>query len=104
MNFLLRTMAWQVLLEKGGVINTLLGAAGLPSLEIINTPQNGNVRIEGNRIDVIFSWMQLTASIAESLHVPLQDLLAQCMILGPEFERLNRAAEDCRIDLSRPGK
>ncbi|MGN0714277.1 MAG: ABC transporter permease, partial [Anaerovoracaceae bacterium] len=38
MNFLLRTMAWQVLLEKGGVINTLLGAAGLPSLEIINTP------------------------------------------------------------------
>ena len=40
-------------------------------LEIINTPQNGNVRIEGNRIDVIFSWMQLTASIAESLHVPL---------------------------------
>lgn len=73
-------------------------------LEIINTPQNGNVRIEENRIDVIFSWMQLTASIAESLHIPLQDLLTQCMILGPEFERLNRAAEDCRIDLSRPGK
>ena len=73
-------------------------------LEIINTPQNGNVRIEGNRIDVIFSWMQLTASIAESLHIPLQDLLTQCMILGPEFESLNRAAEDCRIDLSRPGK
>lgn len=38
MNFLLRTMAWQVLLEKGGVINTLLGAIGLPDLEIINTP------------------------------------------------------------------
>ena len=38
MNFLLRTMAWQVLLEKGGVINGLLGAVGLPALEIINTP------------------------------------------------------------------
>ena len=54
---------------------------GNAHLEIINTPQNGNVRIEGNCIDVIFSWMQLTASIAESLHVPLQDLLTQCMIL-----------------------
>ena len=38
MNFLLRTMAWQVLLEKGGVINGVLGAIGLPALEIINTP------------------------------------------------------------------
>lgn len=38
MNFLLRTMAWQVILEKGGIINTLLAVAHLPSLEIINTP------------------------------------------------------------------
>ena len=38
MNFLLRTMAWQVILEKGGIINTLLGALHLPALEIINTP------------------------------------------------------------------
>lgn len=38
MNFLLRTMAWQVLLEKNGVINTALSAIGLPALEIINTP------------------------------------------------------------------
>lgn len=38
MNFLLRTMAWQVLLEKSGVINTLLEAIGLPGLDIINTP------------------------------------------------------------------
>ena len=34
MNFLLRTMAWQVLLEKSGVINTLLEAIGLPGLDI----------------------------------------------------------------------
>ena len=38
MNFLLRTMAWQVLLERNGVINQILGAVGLPALEIINTP------------------------------------------------------------------
>ena len=38
MNFLLRTMAWQVLLEKSGPINAMLDAVGLPALEIINTP------------------------------------------------------------------
>ena len=38
MNFLLRTLAWQTLLEKTGVINSILGLLHLPSLEIINTP------------------------------------------------------------------
>lgn len=38
MNFLLRTLAWQTLLEKNGVINTLLGYIGLPGIDIINTP------------------------------------------------------------------
>lgn len=38
MNFLLRTMAWQTLLEKSGVINTFLDFLHLPSLNIINTP------------------------------------------------------------------
>ena len=38
MNFLLRTFAWLTLLEKTGVINTLLKLVGLPTLEIINTP------------------------------------------------------------------
>ena len=38
MNFLLRTIAWQTLLEKSGVINTLLDLLHLPALEIINTP------------------------------------------------------------------
>ena len=38
MNFLLRTMAWQVLLERNGIINQVLGFIGLPSLDIINTP------------------------------------------------------------------
>lgn len=38
MNFLLRTMAWQTLLEKNGVINTFLEFLHLPGLNIINTP------------------------------------------------------------------
>ncbi len=38
MNFLLRTLAWQTLLEKTGVINNILSFFGLPALEIINTP------------------------------------------------------------------
>lgn len=38
MNFLLRTLAWQTLLEKNGVVNSVLGFLHLPALEIINTP------------------------------------------------------------------
>ena len=38
MNFLLRTMAWQTLLEKNGVINTFLTILHLPNIAIINTP------------------------------------------------------------------
>jgi len=38
MNFLLRTLAWQNLLEKNGVINAVLSFFHLPALNIINTP------------------------------------------------------------------
>ncbi|MCD8222369.1 MAG: ABC transporter permease [Clostridiales bacterium] len=38
MNFLLRTLAWQTLLEKNGVINTILSLLHLPTLSLINTP------------------------------------------------------------------
>ena len=38
MNFLLRTMAWQTLLEKNGVINQILSFFHLPPIQIINTP------------------------------------------------------------------
>ena len=38
MNFLLRTLAWQTLLEKTGVINQVLDFLHLPALNIINTP------------------------------------------------------------------
>ena len=38
MNFLLRTLAWQTLLEKSGVINGILSALHLPNQNLINTP------------------------------------------------------------------
>ena len=38
MNFLLRTMAWQVILERGGIIATALSYIGLGNVGIINTP------------------------------------------------------------------
>lgn len=38
MNFLLRTLAWQTLLEKSGVINSVLNFLHLPNVNIINTP------------------------------------------------------------------
>ena len=36
MNFLLRTYAWQAILEDNGVINSLLTGIGLPALKLIN--------------------------------------------------------------------
>ena len=38
MNFLLRTLAWLSLLEKNGIINTVLKFLHLPEMNIINTP------------------------------------------------------------------
>ena len=38
MNSLLRTLAWQTILEKTGVLNSLLALVHLPPLQIINTP------------------------------------------------------------------
>lgn len=69
-------------------------------LEIINTTVDGTIRIEGKTADVIFAWMQLSAAVATTIHVPLPALLAKCAALGKGFEELNRRTEDCRIDLS----
>ena len=38
LNFLLRTLAWVVLLDTNGVIDSLFQALGLPRFKIINTP------------------------------------------------------------------
>ncbi len=37
MNFMLRILAWKILLSNNGVINTFLSALGLPNINILNT-------------------------------------------------------------------
>lgn len=38
MNFLLRTIAWLNILERNGIINTILKSLSLPSINVINRP------------------------------------------------------------------
>lgn len=38
MNFMLRILAWKLLLSKNGVFNSILGTLGLSRMNIINTP------------------------------------------------------------------
>ncbi len=38
MNFMLRILAWKMLLSNNGVINMVLEAVGLPALDVMNTP------------------------------------------------------------------
>ncbi len=37
MNFMLRILAWQLLLSNNGILNTILGAMGLPQFQLLNT-------------------------------------------------------------------
>lgn len=38
MNFMLRILAWQLLLSNNGIFNTILEAMGMPKLQLLNTP------------------------------------------------------------------
>lgn len=38
MNFMLRILAWQLLLSNNGILNTILKSIGLPKLSLLNTP------------------------------------------------------------------
>lgn len=38
MNFMLRILAWQLLLSNNGIFNTILDAIGLPNIQLLNTP------------------------------------------------------------------
>lgn len=38
MNFMLRILAWRLLLSNNGIVNLVLGAVGLNSIKILNTP------------------------------------------------------------------
>lgn len=90
MNFLLRTMAWQVLLERGGFINNLLSLIGLPSAQIINTPAaivlgmvydflpfmvmpiyNTITKIDENVIEAAYDLGATKAKVIKSIILPL---------------------------------
>lgn len=38
MNFMLRILAWQLLLSNNGILNTILETIGLPRFQLLNTP------------------------------------------------------------------
>ena len=59
MNFMLRILAWRLLLSNNGVINSLLNALNLPGFDILNTPKavvlgGGKVLLIGNVIEQAF--------------------------------------------------
>ncbi len=90
MNFLLRTMAWQVLLEKNGIINGMLAGIGLPALNIINTPAavilgmvydylpymilpiyNAHIKIDNNLIEAAYDLGASKSLVFRKVIVPL---------------------------------
>ena len=90
MNFLLRTMAWQVLLEKNGIINGMLAGIGLPALNIINTPAavilgmvydylpfmilpiyNALIKIDNNLIEAAYDLGASKSLVLRKVNVPL---------------------------------
>ena len=94
MNFLLRTLAWQTLLEKTGVINSVLRFLSLPTLDIINT----DAAIILGMVYTFLPFMVLP--IFNSLSRMDQDLINAARDLGA-----NNVKTFCRIifPLSLPG-
>lgn len=94
MNFLLRTLAWQTLLEKTGVINSVLRFLSLPTLDIINTDA-------AIILGMVYNFLPfMVLPIFNSLSRMDQDLINAARDLGA-----NNVKTFCRIifPLSLPG-
>lgn len=94
MNFLLRTLAWQTLLEKTGVINSVLRFLSLPTLDIINTDA-------AIILGMVYNFLPfMVLPIFNSLSRMDQDLINAARDLGA-----NNVKAFCRIifPLSLPG-
>lgn len=94
MNFLLRTLAWQTLLEKTGVINSVLRLLSLPTLDIINTDA-------AIILGMVYNFLPfMVLPIFNSLSRMDQDLINAARDLGA-----NNVKTFCRIifPLSLPG-
>ena len=94
MNFLLRTLAWQTLLEKTGVIISVLRFLSLPTLDIINTDA-------AIILGMVYNFLPfMVLPIFNSLSRMDQDLINAARDLGA-----NNVKTFCRIifPLSLPG-
>ena len=94
MNFRLRTLAWQTLLEKTGVINSVLRFLSLPTLDIINTDA-------AIILGMVYNFLPfMVLPIFNSLSRMDQDLINAARDLGA-----NNVKTFCRIifPLSLPG-
>lgn len=94
MNFLLRTLAWQTLLEKTGVINSVLRFLSLPTIDIINTDA-------AIILGMVYNFLPfMVLPIFNSLSRMDQDLINAARDLGA-----NNVKTFCRIifPLSLPG-
>lgn len=94
MNFLLRTLAWQTLLEKTGVSNSVLRFLSLPTLDIINTDA-------AIILGMVYNFLPfMVLPIFNSLSRMDQDLINAARDLGA-----NNVKTFCRIifPLSLPG-
>ena len=94
MHFLLRTLAWQTLLEKTGVINSVLRFLSLPTLDIINTDA-------AIILGMVYNFLPfMVLPIFNSLSRMDQDLINAARDLGA-----NNVKTFCRIifPLSLPG-
>ena len=75
MNFLLRTYAWMSILENTGLLNRLLAALGMPSLNIINTPTAVVIGMVYNFLPfMILPIYSVIVKIDRSLYEAAQDL------------------------------
>jgi spermidine/putrescine transport system permease protein len=75
MNFLLRTYAWMSILENTGLLNRMLSAAGLPTLQIINTPTAVVIGMVYNFLPfMILPIYSVIVKIDRSLYEAAQDL------------------------------
>ena len=82
MNFLLRTMAWQVLLEKNGIINGMLASIGLPAAVILGMVYdylpfmilpiyNALIKIDNNLIEAAYDLGASKSLVFRKVIVPL---------------------------------
>jgi len=86
MNFLLRTYAWMSILENTGILNRILLAAGLPPLQIINTPAAVVIGMVYNFLPfMILPVYSVIVKIDRSLFEAAQDLGANSISV---FRRL----------------